>query len=72
MLVLVVHLIRKLLLDRIEQGALNDRWPLAGQDLTLVFNRADIEPIVQEIEQRAPLEWDATAGAGALTPLSSR
>ena len=56
-------LIRQLLLDRIEQGAVHNRWLLAGQDLTLVSDLADIEPVAQEIEQRSPLERDATAGA---------
>ena len=58
-------LIRQLLLDRIEQGAVNDRWLLAGQDLTLISDLADIEPVAQEIEQRSPLEWDATADAAS-------
>ena len=56
-------LIRKLLLDRIEQGAVHERWLLAGKDLTLISDLADIEPIAQEIEQRSPPERDATAGA---------
>jgi len=58
-------LIRQLLLDRIEQGAVNDRWLLAGQDLTLISDLADIEPVAQEIEQRSSLEWDATADAAS-------
>src|SRR5882724_11423773 len=62
-------LIRKLLLDRIEQGALHDRWLLAGQDLALVFDLADIEPVAEQVEQRSPLERDATAGgAGCKQP----
>jgi hypothetical protein len=32
-------------LDRIEQGAIHNRSLLAGQDLTLVFNLADVEPV---------------------------
>src|SRR6516164_1405819 len=56
-------LIRKLLLDRIEEGAVQDWWLLARQDLTLISDLADIEPVAQEIEQCSPLERDATAGA---------
>ncbi len=55
-------LIRKLLLDRIEQSALHDRWLLARQDLALVSDLADIKPVAQEIKQRSPLERDATTG----------
>jgi hypothetical protein len=43
-------LICKLLLDRIEQDAVHDRGLLAGEDLALVSDLADIEPIAQEIE----------------------
>jgi hypothetical protein len=56
-------LIGKLLLDRIEQGAIHYRRLLAGQDFTLVSDLADIEPVAQEIEQRSTLERDAAAGA---------
>ena len=56
-------MIRKLLLDRIEEGAIHDWGLLARQDLTLVFDFADIESVAQEIEQRSPLERDAPAGA---------
>ena len=58
-------LIRKLLLDRIEQGAVHDWWLLAGQDVALVSDLADIEPVAQEIEQCSPLERDSTAGAAS-------
>jgi hypothetical protein len=34
-------LIRKLLLNRIEQGALHDRWLLARQDVTFVCNHRE-------------------------------
>jgi hypothetical protein len=58
-------LIRKLLLGRIEQGAVHDRWLLAGQDVALISDLADIEPVAEEVEQRSPFERDATAsGAG--------
>jgi hypothetical protein len=58
-------LIRKLLLDRIEQSAIHDRSLLARQNLTLVADLTDIEPVAQEIEQRSPLKWNATAGAAS-------
>jgi hypothetical protein len=45
-------LIRELLLDRIEQGALHDRRLLAGQDVAFVLDFTDIEPTAQQIEQR--------------------
>ena len=53
-------LIRELLLDRIEQGALQDRRLLAGQDVALVSDLADIEAVAQQIEQRTR--------AGAIVP----
>ena len=56
-------LIRKLLLDRIEQGAIHDWWLLARQDVALIPDLAEIKSVAQEIEQRSPLERDATAGA---------
>jgi hypothetical protein len=36
---------------------------LSGQDLALVSDLTDIEPVAQQIEQRAPFERDATADA---------
>ena len=33
--------------------------------LTLISDLADIEPVAQEIEQRSPLKWDATADAAS-------
>jgi hypothetical protein len=58
-------LIGKLLLDRIEQGALHDWWLLPRQDVALVLDLADIEAVAQEVEQRSPFEWDATTGAAS-------
>jgi hypothetical protein len=58
-------LIRKLLLDRIEQSPLHDRWLLAGQDVPFISDLADIKPVAQEIEQRSPLERDAPNATGA-------
>ena len=54
---------RQLLLDRLEQALIHDRWLLPRQDLALILDLTDIEPVAQEIEQRSSLEWDATAGA---------
>jgi len=56
-------LIRKFLLDRIEEGTIHDRRLFAGQDVAFISDLTDIEPVAQEIEQRSPLEWDATARA---------
>jgi hypothetical protein len=33
--------------DRLKQRAIHDRWLLAGQDLILVFDLADIETVAQ-------------------------
>jgi hypothetical protein len=56
-------LIGKLLLDRIEKGAIHDRRLLARQDVAFISDLADVEPVAQEIKQRSPLEGDAAAGA---------
>src|SRR5260370_384183 len=48
---------------RIKKRAIHDRRLLAGQDLVLVFDLADIEVIAQQIVQRTAAEWDAAAGA---------
>ena len=55
-------MIRELLLDRIEQGVVNDRWLLGGQDLTLISDLADIEPVAQEIEQRGLVAGEPDLG----------
>jgi hypothetical protein len=59
-------LIRKLLLNRIEEGTVHDRRLLARQDVALISDLADIKPVAQEIGQRSPLERDVTAGAAGL------
>jgi hypothetical protein len=43
-------LIAELLLNCIKKLPIHDRWLLAGQDFTLVFDLADIEPVTQQIE----------------------
>src|SRR6267378_890526 len=55
-------LIGELLLDGIKKLSIHDRWLLAGQDFTLVFDLADIEPVAQQIEQRAAFEGNAATG----------
>ena len=55
-------LIGELLLNCIKKCAVHDRWLLAGQDLVLVFDLADIEAVAQQIEQRAAVEENAAAG----------
>src|SRR5207302_10233195 len=55
-------LIGELLLNCIKKLPFHDRWLLAGQDFTLVFDLADIEPVAQQIEQRAAFEGNAATG----------
>src|SRR5258706_11476401 len=43
-------LIGELLLNCIKKFPLHDRWLLTGQDLALVFDLANIEPVAQQIE----------------------
>src|SRR5258707_631186 len=47
--------------DCIKQRAIHNWRLLAGQDLILVFDLADIEVVAQQIVQRAATERDATA-----------
>jgi hypothetical protein len=46
------------LADGLKQRAIHDRRLLAGQDLVLVFDLADIKVIAQQIVQRATAERD--------------
>ena len=62
-------MIRQLLLDRIEQGALHDRRLFAGQDVTFIADLADIERVAEEVEQRSPFERDAAAGGAGCKQL---
>jgi hypothetical protein len=43
-------LIGESLLNCIKKLPIHDRWLLAGQDFTLVFDLADIELVTQQIE----------------------
>src|SRR5712675_2708602 len=47
--------------DYVKQSAIHNRRLLAGEDLVLVFDLADIEVIAQQIVQRAAAERDAAA-----------
>jgi hypothetical protein len=42
--------IGELLLNCVKKLPIHDRWLLALQDFTLVFDLADIEPVAQQIE----------------------
>src|SRR6266436_7044756 len=55
-------LIGELLLNCIKKLPFHDRWLLTGQDLALVFDLADIEPVAQQIEYGATLEGNAAMG----------
>src|ERR1700687_3045263 len=55
-------LLGELLLNCIKKLPIHDRWLLAGQDFAFVFDLADIEPVTQQIEQRAAFEGDAAMG----------
>ena len=55
-------MVGELLLNCIKKLPLHDRRLLAGQDFTLVFDLADIEPVAQQIEQRAAFEGNAAMG----------
>src|ERR1700738_2824793 len=56
-------LISELLLNCIKKLPVHDRWLLTGQDFTLVFDLADIEPVAQQIEQRSAFEGNASTGS---------
>src|SRR6266478_7717199 len=56
-------LIGELLLNRIKKLPVHDGWLLTGQDLALVFDLADIEPVAQQIEQRSAFERNAAMGS---------
>src|SRR5258705_838284 len=49
-LISVRPLIGELLLNCIKELPIHDRWLLTGQDFTLVFDLADIEPVAYQIE----------------------
>src|SRR5258707_895095 len=55
-------LIGEPLLNCIKKLPIHNRGLLAGQDFTLVFDLADIEPVAQQIEQRSAFERNAATG----------
>src|SRR5258708_23310022 len=61
-------LTRELLLARIKYRAIYDRRLLAGQDLVLIFDLTDIEPVAQQIEQRATAEENTPSGGAGREP----
>src|SRR5215210_4172111 len=62
-MVSVRPLSRELLLNCIEKLSIHDRWLLARQDFTSVFDLTDIEPVPQQIKQRSAFEQNAAAGS---------
>src|SRR5271156_4161649 len=54
--------LRKFQLNGLEQGTIEDRRMLCWTDLVLEYHLADIEPVAQEIGERASGEGDATDG----------
>jgi len=60
---------RKLLLNRPEQGSVEDRRLLLGQDLTPVFDFADEKPVPEEVGEGSSSERDAS---GSRSPVQHR
>ena len=52
-------MVRQFLLNRIEQVALDDRRLLTRQDLSLVLDLTNKEPVAQNVGEHAPAEGDA-------------
>jgi hypothetical protein len=55
----IVALVVELGLHRVKEIAIEDRGLLAGEDLALEGDLADVEPIAQKMGERAAGEWDA-------------
>jgi hypothetical protein len=53
---------RQLLLNGLEQGLVDDRRLLPGQDLTPLFDLANKEPIPEEVGEGSSAKRDASAG----------
>ena len=53
---------RQFLLNGLEQGSVQDRRLLPGQDLTPVFDLADEEPVPEEVGEGSSAKRDASAG----------
>src|SRR2546430_13309081 len=55
----IVALVVELGLHRVKEITIDDGGLLAGEDLALEGDLADIEPIAQKVGERATGEWDA-------------
>jgi len=62
----IVALVVELGLHRVEEITIEDGGLLAGEDLALEGNLADVEPIAQKMAERAAGEWDAADRVPAL------
>ena len=56
---------RQLFLNGLEQGSVDDRGLLSGQDLTPVFDLANKEPVPEEVGEGSSSERYASAGLAA-------
>src|SRR5438105_5785501 len=61
-----VALVVELGLHRVKEITIEDGWLLAGEDLALEDDLADVEPIAQKMGERAAGEWDAANRAPSL------
>src|SRR5436305_14891798 len=55
----IVALVIELGLHRVKEITIEDGGLLAGEDLVLEGDLADVEPIAQKMADRAAAEWDA-------------
>src|SRR6267143_4017898 len=62
----IVALVVELGLHSIKEITIEDGGLLAGEDLALEGDLADVEPIAQKMGERAAGEWDAANGAPSL------
>ena len=59
---IAIALLGELSLNGLEQVTIEDRRMLCGADLALEVDLADVEPVAQEIGERASGEGDAADG----------
>src|SRR5213080_4473043 len=62
----IVTLVVELGLHRVKEIAIEDGGLLAGEELALEGDLADVEPIAQKMGERATSEWDAANRAPGL------
>src|SRR5947207_15247936 len=62
----IVALVIELGLHRVKEITIKDGGLLAGEDLALEGDLADVEPIAQKMGERAAFEWDAANRAPGL------